>query len=106
MDQQIIRDALEYIQQLFCQDAGGHDAEHTVRVWRTAMRIAEQTLSCNMQRTALAALLHDADDHKLFMTENNANARSFLEKHSVPDDEIERICLVINSVSFSRNQGR
>lgn len=106
MDQQIIRDALEYIQQLFCQDAGGHDAEHTVRVWRTAMRIAEQTPSCNMQRTALAALLHDADDHKLFMTENNANARSFLEKHSVPEDEIERICRVINSVSFSRNQGR
>lgn len=27
--------------------------------------------------TALAALLHDADDHKLFETENNANARSF-----------------------------
>ena len=106
MDEQIIKDALEYIQQLFQADAGGHDAEHTVRVWRTATQIAERTPSCNLQRTALAALLHDADDHKLFMTENNTNARSFLESHSVPEDEIEIICQAINSVSFSKNQGR
>ena len=102
----LIEQAISCITDLFRNDSGGHDAEHTLRVYHNAMRIAETEPGCDREITALAALLHDADDHKLFMTENNANARSFLVKHSVPEDEIERICRVINSVSFSRNQGR
>ena len=52
------------------------------------------------------ALLHDADDHKLFSTSGNANARAFLEENRIPAGMIDRICEVINAVSFSRNQGR
>ncbi|MBR4477151.1 MAG: hypothetical protein IKO96_00835, partial [Spirochaetales bacterium] len=51
-------------------------------------------------------LLHDADDHKLFETSDNANARAFLEGRDLDPDTIERICLVINSVSFSKNGTR
>lgn len=104
--QEIIEDAVRYIRELFRDDSGGHDAEHTLRVWHNAQLIAKKTPSCCLQRVSLAALLHDADDHKLFATENNANARSFLEKHAVPADEIEKICEVINAVSFSRNRDR
>ena len=46
------------------------------------------------------------DDHKLFSTENNQNARAFLQSQSVGQDEIERICAVINAVSFSKNRGK
>lgn len=53
-----------------------------------------------------AALLHDVDDHKLFKTENNANARAFLSTYELPDEMIERICETINAVSFSKNKGR
>ena len=55
---------------------------------------------------SLSALLHDADDHKLFNTENNLNARLFMEKNDLPPDTIEQICRTINSVSFSKNRGR
>jgi len=55
---------------------------------------------------SLAALLHDADDYKLFSTENNANARSFMEQKGLPSEMVEQICKIINSVSFSHNRGR
>ena len=55
---------------------------------------------------SLASLLHDADDHKLFNTENNLNARNFLKSQNIEGDMIERICEVINGVSFSKNRGK
>ena len=98
--------AIAYVTALFADNSGGHDGAHSLRVYRNAMRIADAEPDCDIQIAALAALLHDADDHKLFQTQNNANARSFLRENGVPDEQIERICAVINGVSFSRNRGR
>ena len=106
MDEQLIREATAYVEALFRGDAGGHDAAHTLRVYRNAVRLAESEPDCDLEITALAALLHDADDHKLFHTENNANARAFLERHQIPPERIERIVEAINSVSFSQNRSR
>ena len=103
---QITREAMDYIRELFRGNADGHGFEHSCRVWRTAMKIAEAEAGCDAQIVSLAALLHDADDHKLFHTEGNANARAFLASHQVPGDMVERIVDVINGVSFSQNQGR
>ena len=55
---------------------------------------------------SLAALLHDVDDHKLFHTKNNENARAFLQCHRIENETAEFICEVINGVSFSRNKGK
>ena len=55
---------------------------------------------------ALAALLHDVDDHKLFDTKDNANARAFLTSNDLEEKEIEQICAIINGVSFSKNRGQ
>ena len=98
--------AIRYIEELFRTDAGGHDADHSLRVWRTALRIAGTEPSCDREIVALATLLHDADDRKLFRTENNANARAFLESVGMPGERTERICEVINGVSFSQNGDR
>ena len=100
----MIAAAEAYIGTLFRNNAGGHDAAHTMRVYHNALRIARTEPECDMEIVCLAALLHDADDHKLFHTENNANARAFLESHSV--DKAEEIIVAINAVSFSRNRGR
>ena len=79
----IIEEAIAYINALFRGNAGGHDAGHTLRVYHNAMRISEGESGCDREIVALTALLHDADDRKLFLTENNANARAFLEAGSV-----------------------
>lgn len=102
----IVDAAVNYIRTLFQSNAGGHDAEHSLRVYHNALLIAAQEPDCDLEVVSLAALLHDADDHKLFLTENNANARSFLSAHGVTEERIDRICEVINSVSFSRNRGK
>ena len=98
--------AIQYIQSLFADNAGGHGADHTMRVYRTAMMIAGREPGCDQEITALAALLHDADDHKLFRTVDNANARAFLAEHGVEPEKTEKICAAVNSVSFSRNRGK
>ncbi len=106
MDENIIQSAKSFIQDLFRNDAGGHDVSHTMRVYRNTLEIAASEPDCDTDLAALAALLHDADDHKLFATEHNANARAFLEGEHVPADEIEAICGIINTISFSQNHGR
>ena len=102
----LIRSTIAYIEDLFRGNAGGHDAAHSLRVYRNAMKIAETEPEANKEIVALAALLHDADDHKLFHTENNANARTFLKDQKVPEDMIEEIVRIINCVSFSKNKGK
>ena len=103
--QTIITHAMRYIEELFANDHSGHDVSHSMRVYHNALKLADTEPECNRFVVSLAALLHDADDHKIFHTENNQNARSFLEKHQVDAMQIEEICKVINGVSFSKNRG-
>ena len=91
MDEAWIRAAEAFVRELFSGNAGGHDVEHTLRVFRNAMRLADTEPGCDRTVVALGALLHDADDHKLFHSEGNANARAFLASHQVPGDMVERI---------------
>ncbi|MCR5402348.1 MAG: HD domain-containing protein [Butyrivibrio sp.] len=102
----VIRDAAEYIKELFKDNADGHDCDHSIRVYRNAMKIASQEGDCDTFVVALAALLHDTDDHKLFHTEDNENARKFLADQGIDKDITEKICTAISEVSFSKNRDR
>ena len=101
----LIDEAIEFIEKLFEGNSDGHGVDHAMRVYHNAMIIA-QTKSCDKQIVALAALLHDADDHKIFHTENNANARRFLLEHGISEKEIEVTLEIINGVSFSKNKDK
>ena len=102
----IIDAAKGYIEQLFAGNVDGHGLDHSMRVYRNAMVIAETEPAADRVIVGLSALLHDTDDYKLFQTENNANARGFLESENVDPESEDRICEVINSVSFSKNRGK
>ncbi len=106
MYEPVINAAIDYIKALFKDNSDGHDAEHSIRVFQNALMIAEDHPECDKTVISLAALLHDADDHKLFDTEDNRNARVFLERWQINRAQTEQICGIINSVSFSRNRGR
>ena len=106
MKNQMIQSAIEYIEKLFSDDYGGHDVEHTKRVYRNALMITQTEPECDLFIVSLGALLHDVDDHKLFHTENNANARAFMESLHLDATQINRICELINSISFSKNRGQ
>ena len=102
----MIKDAIEYVSKLLESNSGGHDAAHSLRVYNNALAIAENEPGCNLTVVSLAAILHDADDHKLFDHENNENTREFLKENGVSDELTEEICRAINSVSFSKNRGK
>jgi Predicted HD superfamily hydrolase len=99
-----IREAEEYIRSLFESNSDGHGFDHALRVYHLALVIAETEEGCDRQVVSLAALLHDADDDKLFATENNANARRFLRGQGLADEVTDRICETINMVSFRKNR--
>lgn len=113
----IIDETIEYIRELFSGDSGGHDYQHSMRVYRNAIAILDTgreagiESNCEVSKAddfivVMAALLHDADDHKLFDTKDNANARKFLNEKGVEAEIVDKICDAINSVSFSQNRGR
>lgn len=104
--QEIIEAAICYIRDLFAENADGHGFDHSMRVYRNALRIMETEPAADRLVVSLGALLHDADDHKLFHTENNGNARRFLREHGIAPDTENRICNAVNAVSFSKNRGK
>ena len=106
MNPSLIDSAVAYIHTLFSGNSDGHDAEHSLRVYRNAIRIAASYPEADREIIALSSLLHDADDHKLFHTENNANARRFLTEQHICANEIDQIIEIIESISFSKNRDK
>ena len=106
MEESRIERAIDYITTLFQGNGDGHDLAHSLRVYHNAMMIAQMEGQGEEEAVALSALLHDCDDHKLFHTENNANARCFLQQEGLSEERIEEIRRNINSVSFSKNRGK
>ena len=92
--------ASAYIRSIFSSDFSGHDAEHSFRVYRTALQIAKKE-NADLLLVSLGALLHDVDDKKLFPNnKNDDNARKFLSDNNVPKDIEEKIIRIIHQVSF------
>lgn len=100
----MIAEAVNYIKNIFQNDFSGHDYFHSLRVYRVAGTIAEQE-NADMEIVSLAALLHDVDDRKLSPDthEKKEHAVSFLKEQCVSDKKIERICQIIDEVSFAGN---
>ncbi|HJJ34002.1 MAG TPA: HD domain-containing protein [Methanocorpusculum sp.] len=90
---------IKKIELLFAGDFSGHDFRHSIRVYRNACLIAESE-ECDKDVVSLAALLHDADDVKLFHTENYANAKWIMTEEGIDADIQERVIDAISTVSF------
>ena len=99
--EQLVQNATKFIKEIFQNDFSGHDFFHSMRVYRTAMKIAEAE-HADMEIVALAALLHDVDDRKLSPTtaEKKENAVAFMRGQNVPEAEILQVCQIIDEVSF------
>jgi uncharacterized protein len=104
MHKEIIDRAAAYVREKFENEYSGHDWFHTLRVFKTATRIAEAE-GADVETVQLAALLHDVDDRKLSPEtyEDKANAREFLSENNVDAGKIEGICRIIGEISFAEN---
>ncbi len=98
--------ATEYVRGLHKEDSGGHDIGHVLRVYRTALYLAGGRKDCDLIIVSLAAILHDADDSKLFDTVDYENARRFLASEGFDASLTEKVIGVIDQVSYSKNRDR
>ena len=99
--EQLVQNAAKFIKEIFQNDFSGHDFFHSMRVYRTAINIAEAE-HADMEVVALAALLHDVDDRKLspMTAEKKENAARFMCSQNVSESEIRQVCQIIDEVSF------
>ena len=103
----MISKATEFARKIFEKDASGHDFDHTLRVYRMAVRIAAEE-GADSQTVALAALLHDVDDRKISPETcvNKDRAVSFLRESGMDETQIRRIVEIISQISFSEGYGK
>lgn len=103
----MIEKAITYAKEVFSKDASGHDFDHTMRVCRMAIRIAEEE-KADLEIVALAALLHDVDDRKLSpeTCRNKDRAVAFLRENGFDGDRISMIVQIISEISFSSGAGK
>ena len=103
----MIEKAKAFAKAIFAGDGSGHDFDHTMRVYRMAMRIASEE-GADGQIVGLAALLHDVDDHKLSpdTCKEMNRAADFLRNNNVPEDRVQRVLQIISEISFSAGKGR
>ena len=107
MKPSLIGKATEFARSVFEKDASGHDFDHTMRVYRMAVRIAEEE-GADLQIVALAALLHDVDDRKISpqTCANKDRAVGFLQENGISEPEIRKIAQIFSEISFSEGNGR
>lgn len=101
MSDQLMDKTMKYSRSLFAEDFSGHDWAHTERVYKIAKNLA-QAEGADVLIVSVAALLHDADDRKLFPEtwREKANAVSFLHSEGCEPEFIDRVLTIIDEVSF------
>lgn len=87
------------IKELFANDCSGHDYRHSLRVLNNAEKIAK-TEKCDEYIVMIAALLHDADDVKIFAATDYENARRIMLDCRLTEDTIDRVIAIIKEISF------
>ena len=85
-------------------DNSGHGLEHINRVLDLSLKFAEKE-NANKYIVSLIALLHDADDYKLFGRENAeklTNAKIIMDDCNVDKAIQEQVCDAINNIGYSK----
>jgi len=98
---EILQRTADHVRQVFQDDSSGHDWWHVHRVWRMALRLAQQE-GGDPFVVALAALLHDLDDWKLQPSGDGGpvQAEAWLRELAVAPEVRAHVCAIITHLSF------
>jgi uncharacterized protein len=98
--QQVIDKTVEFVRQKFDGEATGHDWYHIERVWKMAQKIGAKE-GADLFVIELGALLHDIADWKFHdEAAGGKAAKEWLEQLKVEPDIIDRVCAIVDGVSF------
>ena len=94
------------VRRRFEGEGSGHDWFHIERVWKMAKRIGAEE-NADVFIVELAALLHDIADWKFHHDDDSVGpreARTILEQHGVDVATTDRVCAIIDRVTYKDAQ--
>ena len=100
----MIEKTREYVNELLKNEGSGHGMDHVDRVFKLAMEFAENE-TCNKEIVALAALLHDVDDYKLFGGNAEGelpNASRILNELDIENQTKTHVLNIIQNMGYSK----
>jgi uncharacterized protein len=96
----LLKSTEDFVKSVLEGDSSGHDWWHIYRVRNLALRIARAE-GADLFLVELSALLHDVDDWKLTSNESGGQkTKNWLKSCNIDQHIIERICGIIDGVSF------
>lgn len=101
-NEELIEKTINFVQNELKNAEGGHDWFHIERVYRSAMKIAEEEKADKLV-VALGALLHDIADYKFHNGDESVGpikARLFLEEMNLSENLIIHVVRIIENTSF------
>lgn len=101
----MFEDIRNKVGELLGSDASGHSMDHIERVYHLAMQFADRE-HADKNIVALAVLLHEVDDYKLFGEEsakNLTNAHSILNSHETDEDAKSRVIEIIRTMGYNKS---
>lgn len=99
----IIDNTILFVKDKLQNAEGGHDWFHIERVYKNAVKIAQNEDNCNLEIVKLGALLHDIADSKFQNGDETVGpkvAKEFLEQEGASKDTIEHVVAIIENISF------
>ncbi len=104
----LVEDTIAFVKETLKDAEAGHDWFHTQRVFRNALLIAKDE-KVDVLVVSLGALLHDIADAKFHQgdeTRGPKMAREFLSSLGVENEVIEKVCYIIEHISFKNSLGK
>lgn len=96
----LIGRTIEFVSQYHASDHSGHGTDHIMRVWRTALKLADPYgPAVDSTVLQLAALLHDVDDHKI--NPDGHVAEDYLKECGLDETTRQRVMDTIRPIGFS-----
>ena len=100
----MIEEVKQKVRELLDKDNSGHGMDHIYRVLDLSLKFAKEE-NANEEIVALIALLHDADDYKLFgmeYAENLTNTKRIMNEVGISKKVQEQVCLALKNIGYSK----
>ena len=104
----LVEDTIAFVKETLSDAEAGHDWFHTQRVFRNSLLIAKDE-NADVLVVSLGALLHDIADAKFHQGDETVGpkmARAFLKSLEVEKEVIEKVCYIIEHISFKNSIGQ
>lgn len=101
----MFEDIRNKVKELLGNDTSGHNIDHIERVYHLAIQFAEQE-HADKNIVALAVLLHEVDDYKLFGEEsakNLTNAHRILDSYETDEETKSRVIEIIRTMGYNKS---